>query len=82
MLEARVGVDGTSRIASSCNLPVHKPEGVDVSTLEGVKVLHVDCLIEDFRSHVSATEESHADNTRTALIRALRPRSGYARQLL
>ena len=67
MLEARVEVEGTSRIASSCNLPVDKPEGIDVGTFEGVKVLHVDCLVKDFRSHVSAREERVIQTTRGRL---------------
>lgn len=46
---------GTSRIASPRNLPVHEPESIDIGALEGVKVLHVDGFIKDFRSHVSGT---------------------------
>ena len=47
--------NGTSRVASSSNLPVHKTEGIDISTFKGVKVLHVDGFIKYFRGHVSAT---------------------------
>lgn len=43
----------TSRIASSRNLPVYEPKSIDIGTLEGVKVLHVDGFIKYFRSHVS-----------------------------
>lgn len=46
---------GTSRIASSGNLPIYKPEGIDISTFKGVKVLHVNGFIKYFRGHVSAT---------------------------
>ena len=46
---------GTSRVASSSNLPVHKTEGIDISTFKGVEVLHVDGFIEHFGGHVSAT---------------------------
>lgn len=57
----------TSRVAPPSNLPVHEAEGVDVGTLEGVKVLHVDALIKDLRSHVpGAATNSHAWNTGTA----------------
>lgn len=45
---------GTSRIASPSNLPIHKPEGINISTFEGVEVLHVNGFIEHFGGHVSA----------------------------
>lgn len=47
------GGEGTSRVTSSSNLPVYKSQRIDVGTLEGVKVFHVDGFIQYFRSHVS-----------------------------
>lgn len=78
----RAGVDSTSRIAPPSNLPIDKPEGVDIGTLEGVKVLHVDGLVKYFRSHVSGMEERVMQNMRTVLfIRELVLRSGCVRRL-
>lgn len=46
----------TSGIAAACDLPVHQPQSIDVSTFEGVKVAHVDTFIQHFWSHVPETQ--------------------------
>lgn len=63
-VEARRGVQATSRIASSSNLPIYKPKGIDVGTLEGVKVLHVDGFVQHFWSHVPGIGETVTQRTR------------------
>lgn len=42
----------TSNGAPSGDLPVHQPKGVHVRTLEGLKDVHVDHVIEYLRSHI------------------------------
>lgn len=44
----------TSSVAAACDLPVHQAQSVDVGALEGIKVLHVDGLVQDLWSHVPA----------------------------
>lgn len=45
----------TSGITAASDLPVHQPQRIDVSTFKGVKVAHVDTLIQHLRSHVPET---------------------------
>lgn len=45
----------TSCVAAACDLPVDQAQRVNVRTLEGIKVFHVDALIQNLRSHIPAT---------------------------
>lgn len=60
----------TSGITAASDLPVHQPQRIDVSTFKGVKVAHVDTLIQHLRSHVPETHthtpNSSATNTSSA----------------
>lgn len=47
----------TSCVAPSSNLPVDQAQSIDIGTLEGIKMLHVNGFIQDFRCHVSAERE-------------------------
>lgn len=45
----------TPCVAAPCDLPVHQAQRVNVGTLEGIKVFHVDGLIQNLRGHIPAT---------------------------
>lgn len=55
----------TSGVAAARDLPVHQAQSVDVRALEGIKVLHVDGLIQDLWSHVPAGGHGGSGEERT-----------------
>lgn len=55
----------TSSVAAPSDLPVHQAQSVDVGTLEGIKVLHVDGLVQDLGSHVPAGGHDGSGQSRT-----------------
>lgn len=62
----------TSNIAAPHHLPEDQAKCVDVGTLERLKVLHVNSLIQDFRCHVApranTTVQCYVDRFRVNVV--------------